>query len=67
MAVGPIIRLILDGTVVRVRLDKKSTSISLLVAFGVRQDGQKVLLAVKNMSGELNAPQALYGENQDCR
>ena len=28
----PIIRLILDGTVVRVRLDKKATSISLLVA-----------------------------------
>jgi len=35
----PIIRLILDGTVVRVRLDKKATSISLLVALGVRQDG----------------------------
>src|SRR6202051_3063075 len=32
----PIIRLILDGTVVRVRLDKKATSISLLVALGVR-------------------------------
>jgi putative transposase len=48
----PIIRLILDGTVVRVRLDKKSTAISLLVALGVRQDGQKVLLAVKNMGGE---------------
>jgi transposase-like protein len=49
---GPIVRLILDGTVVRVRLDKKATSISLLVALGVRQDGQKVLLAVKNMGGE---------------
>jgi putative transposase len=36
----PIIRLILDGTAVRVRLDKKSTSISLLIALGVRQDGQ---------------------------
>ena len=45
-------RLILDGTVVRVRLDKKATSISLLVALGVREDGQKVLLAVKNMGGE---------------
>jgi putative transposase len=32
----PIVRLILDGTVVRVRLDKKATSISLLVALGVR-------------------------------
>ena len=49
----PIIRLILDGTVVRVRLDKKATSI--LVALGVRQDGQKVLLAVKNMGGESEA------------
>ena len=51
----PIIRLILDGTVVRVRLDKKATSISLLVALGVRQDGQKVLLAVRNMGGESEA------------
>lgn len=51
----PIIRLILDGTIVRVRLDKKATLISLLVALGVRQDGQKVLLAVKNMGGESEA------------
>jgi putative transposase len=51
----PIIRLILDGTVVRVRLDKKSTAISLLIALGVRRDGQKVLLAVKNMGGESEA------------
>src|ERR1700746_731019 len=48
----PIIRLILDGTVVRVRLDRKATSIVLLVVLGVREDGQKVLLAVKNMGGE---------------
>ena len=51
----PIIRLILDGTVVRVRLDKKATAISLLVALGVRSDGQKVLLAIKNMGGESEA------------
>jgi transposase-like protein len=55
LAEEPIIRLILDGTVVRVRLDKKATSISLLVALGVRADGQKVLLAVKNMGGESEA------------
>ena len=48
----PIVRLILDGTVVRVRLDRKATSISLLVVLGVRADGQKVLLAVKSMGGE---------------
>jgi putative transposase len=48
----PIVRLILDGTVVRVRLDRKATSISLLVVLGVRADGQKVLLAVKAVGGE---------------
>src|SRR5271169_4477699 len=47
-----IVRLILDGTVVRVRLDRKATSISLLVVIGVRADGQKVLLAIKSMGGE---------------
>ena len=50
-----IVRLILDGTVVRVRLDRKATSISLLVVLGIRRDGQKVLLAVKNMGGESEA------------
>src|SRR5471032_466176 len=52
LAEEPIVRLILDGTVVRVRLDRKATSISLLVVIGVREDGQKVLLAVKSMGGE---------------
>jgi transposase-like protein len=47
-----IVRRVLDGTVVRVRLDKKATSISLLVALDVRADGQKVLLAVKNTGNE---------------
>jgi len=47
-----VVRLVLDGTAVRVRLDRKATSVSLLVALGVRRDGQKVLLAVKNMGGE---------------
>jgi putative transposase len=50
-----IVRLILDGTVVRVRLDRKATSISLLVVLGIRRDGQKVLLAVRNMGGESEA------------
>jgi putative transposase len=50
-----VVRLILDGTVVRVRLDRKATSISLLVVLGIRRDGQKVLLAVKNMGGESEA------------
>ena len=50
LAEEPIVRLILDGTVARVRLDRKATSISLLVV--TREDGQKVLLALKNMGGE---------------
>ena len=52
LADEPIVRLILDGTFVRVRLDRKATAISLLVVIGVRADGQKVLLAVKRMGGE---------------
>ena len=52
LADEPIVRLILDGTVVRVRLDRKATAISLLVVIGVRADGQKLLLAVRSMGGE---------------
>jgi transposase-like protein len=50
-----IVRLILDGTVVKVRLDRRATNISLLVVLGVRRDGQKLLLAVKAMDGESEA------------
>src|SRR5579883_2295630 len=52
LADEPIVRLILDGTVVRVRLDRKATAISLLVVIGVRADGQKILLAIKAMGSE---------------
>jgi len=55
LADDDIVRLILDGTVVRVRLDRKATSISLLVVLGIRGDGQKVLLSVRNMGGESEA------------
>ena len=55
LAEEDVVRLILDGTVVRARLDKKATTISLLVVLGVRRDGQKILLAVRNMGGESEA------------
>ena len=55
LAGDDIVRLILDGTVVRVRLDRKATNISLLVVLGVRSDGQKVLLSVRAMGGESEA------------
>ena len=45
----------LAGTVVKVRLDRKATAISLLIALGVRRDGQKVVLAIRNMGGESEA------------
>ena len=48
-------RLILDGTVVRARVDRKATSIPLLVVLGIRRDGQKVLLAARSMGGESEA------------
>jgi transposase-like protein len=76
LAEEPVVRLILDGTVVRVRLDRKATSISLLVVLGVRADGQKVLLAIKSMGGEsdgrrrpLVLRRGLHGQSQsvqDC-
>ncbi len=50
-----VVRLILDGTVVRARIDRKATNISLLVVLGVLRDGQKILFAVRNMGGESEA------------
>ncbi len=57
LADDAIVRLILDGTVVKVRLDRRATNISLLIVLGVRRDGQKLLLlAVKAMGGERGCP-----------
>ena len=50
-----IVRLILDGTVVKVRLDRRATAISLLIALGIRRDGQKLVLAIRNLGGESEA------------
>jgi transposase-like protein len=55
LAGDAIIRLILDGTVVKVRIDRQATVLSILVAMGVRQDGQKVVLAIRTMGGESQA------------
>jgi hypothetical protein len=52
----PIVGLILDHTVVRVRLDRRAPSISTLVALGVRADGQKVLLSTRTMGGGARPP-----------
>ena len=50
-----IVRLILDGTGVKARLDRRVMAIPLLVMLGVRRDSRNVLLAVNNMGGETEA------------
>jgi putative transposase len=62
-----IIRLILDGTVIKTRLDKKATNISVLAAIGVRRDGQKVLLSIMNMGGESTAAWRQFLDDLDAR
>lgn len=62
-----IIRLILDGTVIKTRLDKKATNISALAAIGVRRDGQKVLLSIMNMGGESTAAWRRFLDDLDKR
>jgi putative transposase len=46
LAEEDIVRLILDGTVVKTRLDRKALAILVLAAIGVRRDGQKILLSI---------------------
>jgi putative transposase len=62
-----IVRLILDGTVIKTRLDRKATNISVLAAIGVRQDGQKVLLSIRNMGGESTAAWRQFLDDLDAR
>ena len=62
-----IVRLILDGTVMRTRIDKRATNVSVLAAIGVRRDGQKVLLSIKNMGGESTAAWADFLGDLDAR
>lgn len=62
-----IVRLILDGTVIRTRLDRKATNISVLAAIGVRRDGQKMLLSIKSMGGESTSAWRQFLADLDAR
>jgi putative transposase len=62
-----IVRLILDGTVIKTKLDRKATNISVLAAIGVRRDGQKVLLSIRNMGGESTAAWRQFLNDLDAR
>jgi transposase-like protein len=61
------VRLILDGTVIRTRLDRKATNISVLAAIGVRRDSQKVLLSISNLGGESTAAWGQFLADLDTR
>lgn len=67
LADDDVVRLILDGTVVKTRIDRKATSISVLAAIGVRRDGQKVLLSIRNMGGESKAAWRMFLGDLDAR
>src|SRR6056297_31308 len=58
---------LLDGTVIKTRLDRKATNISVLAAIGVRRDGQKVLLSIRNMGGESTAAWRHFLDDLDAR
>ena len=62
-----VVRLILDGTVIKTRLDRKATNVPVLAAVGVRRDGQKVLLSIKNMGGESKAAWGAFLGDLDAR
>ena len=62
-----IVHLLVDGMVVKTRLDPKATTVSVLAALGVRRDGQKVLLAVQHMAGESTAAWRQFLEDLDAR
>jgi len=53
--------------VIKTRIDRKATNISVLAAIGVRRDGQKVLLAIKDMGGESKAAWRQFLNDLDKR
>ncbi|MGH9891771.1 MAG: transposase, partial [bacterium] len=48
----PVVILYLDAIALRVRLDRKVVSVPVLVALGVRPDGQKVVLDLETLTSE---------------
>ena len=67
LAEEDIVRLILDGTVVKTRIDRKASAISVLTAIGVRRDGQKILLSIRTMGGESKAAWRAFLDDLDTR
>lgn len=62
-----IVRLIVDGFSLDVRIDRKSTRMAILVCLGVMADGQKVVLCIKEMASESKAAWAELLEDLSSR
>ena len=67
LAEEDIVRLILDGTVMKTRIDGKATDVSVLAAVGVRRDGHKVLLSSGKTGGEGTAAWSRFPAGPDAR
>jgi transposase-like protein len=52
--------------VIKTRLERKATNISSLAAIGVRRDGQKVLLSIRNMGGQSTAAWRQFLDDPDA-
>ena len=66
LAEEDIVHPLLEGIMVKTRLHKKAIIISVLMAVGVRGDGQKVLLAIQHMAGESTAAWRQFLEHRWC-
>ncbi len=67
LAEEDVVRPILDGTVIRTRLDKKAANISVLAAIGVRRDGRNILLSIRRMGGESAVAWRQFLDDLDAR
>jgi putative transposase len=56
LAEEEIVRLILDGTVIKTRLDRKATNISVLAAIGVRRTGRRCCFPSKTWAAKARRP-----------
>lgn len=62
-----VVILYLDAIVLRVRLDRKVVSVPVLVALGVRADGQKVVLDLETLTSESTTAWSGFVENLIAR
>jgi putative transposase len=67
LAEDGIVYVLLDGIAVKVRLDRRVTCVPVLVAMGVRDTGEKVLLGLRLMGAESKAAWTTFVEDLAAR